>query len=194
MRVKYFQLRRDLICLVLNVLGWDNDIAYFFSSLAKIKCKEKDAVTHPNFFKRRVTYLKKFINKAEVVKKHDKHRCLGAKPSVSRSIVSKPTADFILLNSQPMSISHNYLMHFIMQSKTLKFYCPAQPTNNNFSVVMKCITKAFIPLKSVTFNLRRKINFAIKWSMLVFLAVHLIKENKILASTAFVSKKKKKTY
>ena len=55
---------------------------------------------------------------------------------------------------------------------------------------MKCITKAFIPLKSVTFNLRRKINFAVKWSMRVFLAVHLIKENKILASTAFVSKKR----
>ena len=107
------------------------------------------------------------------------------------SIVSKPTADFILLNSQPMSISHNYLMHFITQSKTLKFYCPAQPTNNNFSVIMKCITKAFIPLKSVTFNLCKKINFAVKWSMRVFLAVHLIKENKILALTAFVSKKKK---
>ena len=30
--------------------------------------------------------------------------------------------------------------------------------------------------------------------MRVFLAVHLIKENKILASTAFVSKKKKKTF
>ena len=29
MRVKYFQLRRDLICLVLNVLGWDNDSLLF---------------------------------------------------------------------------------------------------------------------------------------------------------------------
>ena len=29
MRVKYFQLRGDLICLVLNVLGWDNDSLLF---------------------------------------------------------------------------------------------------------------------------------------------------------------------
>ena len=29
MRVKFFQLRRDLICLVLNVLGWDNDSLIF---------------------------------------------------------------------------------------------------------------------------------------------------------------------
>ena len=53
------------------------------------------------------------------------------------SIVSKLTADFKLLNSQPMSISHDYLIHFIMQRKTQKFYIQAQPTNNNFSVIMK---------------------------------------------------------
>ena len=41
----------------------------------------------------------------------------------------------------------------------------------------------------VSSNLRSEINFAFKWSMQVFLAVHLIKKNNLLALTAFVAKK-----
>ena len=100
MRVKYFQLRRDLICLVLNVLGWDNDSLLFLflrdkqlalrfetirTKVTKIKCEEKDAVISswdaPHFFKRRVTYLKKLVNKAEVVKRNMTSRgVLGRSP------------------------------------------------------------------------------------------------------------------
>ena len=46
MRVlKYFQLRRDLICIVLNVLGWDNDsLLFLFVRDVEIMHSQRGAV------------------------------------------------------------------------------------------------------------------------------------------------------
>ena len=84
-------------------------------------------------------------------------------------------------------------MHFTMQRKTLKLYSQAQPSDNNFLVIMKALSlqrhlfhwRGFVSISS---NLRMKINFAGKWLMRVFLEAHLVKE-KISAPTAFISKK-----
>ena len=107
MRVlKYFQLRRDLICLVLNVLGRDNDILLFFSleirsllcdlkrygqKVTKIKCKEKDAVISSwdalKLLQKKSYVFKKFIKKAEVVKRNmTSIGVLGRSPQCLRAL------------------------------------------------------------------------------------------------------------
>ena len=88
--LKYFQLRRDLIHFVLNFLSGDyGSLLFLFlkgSQLAlrfekryeqkvtKIKCKQKDAVISnwdaPRLLQRRVPNLKRFLRKAEVVKRN----------------------------------------------------------------------------------------------------------------------------
>ena len=114
MRVlKYFQLRRDLICLVFNALGSDNDILLFFSleiacfsleicsllydlkryeqKVTKIKCKEKDAVISswdaPTLLQKKSYVFKKFVKKAAVVKRNMTSRgVLGRSPQCLRAL------------------------------------------------------------------------------------------------------------
>ena len=123
------------------------DLKQYEQKVTKIKCKQKDAVISswdaPTLVQRRVTHLKKFFRMAEVVRETSQAEVSWGEALSVRSIVEKialfqkQQQIFILINSQPMSILHDYLMHFIMQRKTLEFHSQVQQTNSNFLVIIK---------------------------------------------------------